>query len=419
MAKRERAVDLSYDSSDTNEGDSFCMIDPYETCKDESDFHNDNEYDGYVVAERARAQNSDVARPRKCVRLLSSDEKRFILKPSLHDRYMLWFNDFSKVDGQSANGEQLFDLYIMTCVRSNNISAPIDENTNQNTILTHTAMHIIRANKSGQITKTQYQDFIRVIHDYRNNTPARKMVEYIVRIHRCNTLLIGRIFGVFRALSKSAAAAYLHCLLSSCSLDQYNLSLEFIIKMCSVVIHQSSLARILDWIKTTHHPSYREYQTIPFSKLCSTILYGLVIYEPAVYTCSSISKVLLSSIHRHYMEETNNILTRSGIFDHVDILESHGFPFVQLIALEHMVGMLSKEGLALMSVRPTLDIFVYWCIVHQSSEYGDLADVLPICNKLVSRMYNRVSQRVLKIQPDNIHMLESTSKLIKRLEMCK
>lgn len=417
--KRERAVlnAYAYDSIDNNENDPFCMIDPYETCTHDSESSNDD--DEYDATSCARAQTPNTCRSRKYVRICSSLEKRFILEPKANDRYMLWFNDFSKIDGESANGEQLFDLYIMTCVRSNNISMPVDEHTKQNTIITHTAMHIIRAKNSGQITESQYDDFMRVIHDYRKGMPAQKMVEYIVRIHRCNPLLLGRIFGVFRALSKSAAAAYLHCLLSSCAIDQYNLSITFIMKMCSIVLKRKSLACVLDWIKATQHPTYHENQTVPFSKLCSTLLYGLVIYEPPIYTNPTLSAALLSGIDRHYTKECNTTLNRSGLFQHIELLKAHDFPLVELIALEHMLGMLSKEGLALMAVRHTLDRIVHWCIVHKSQDYDELSGVRPIYNKLVQSMYKRVFQRLWKIRPDDVRMLEHTSELVNMLGMCK
>jgi hypothetical protein len=411
--KRTREIEHAYAPTDKHDNESFCMIDPYETCKDDKWSSDDEDECGSTP--RARARSRSVFQPMNQHCFPSS----VTFDRKTNDRCMLWFNDFSKIDGKSASGEQLFELYIMTCVRSNNISMPVDERTNSNTMITHTAMHIIRAKNSGQITASQYDDFIRVIHDYRKATPAQKMVEYIVRIHRCNPLLLGRIFGVFRALSKSAAAAYLHCLLSSCALDQYNLSISFIMKMCSIVLERKSLASVLDWIKTTQHEKYRENQMIPLNKLCQTVLCGLIVYAPYIYTNPTLSSTLLSSIDRHYTKECNTSLTKSGLFKHIELLKTYEFPMVELIALEHMIAMNSKEGVVVMQVRRTLDWIVRWCIAHQTPEYEELSEVRPVYTKLVQSMHKRVVQRWMSRQLYDVQKLENTSELVKQLKKCR
>lgn len=313
----------------------------------------------------------------------TSEAKRTLVKKSGLDNCMMWHNDFGMVDGRPATGVELFNLYIMMSVKSE------DLNQTSNSIITLTMIHMMRAIKTGQISSKQHLELLDVVHDYRSKTPAREMVKYITRVCRSHPLMVARMFQALRTLSLSAASAYLHSLLCSCNVDTSSLSLQLIMKVCSVVLKCESLNNVLEWIRTTSRSP--ELQTVTFSKLCAALVFNTAIHNslrPHKHEDTEMWNNIFHRIEEHYYQDTN-------MAPHLSVLSAHEFPFYDLILIEsdqwHKRAFYSVD-----TFMHSMTRLKRWLNAHNNSKDECMKTAWQESKRRVDRVFVRIRDKMSK-----------------------
>ena len=190
----------------------------------------------------------------------------------------LWVCDLGEHKGNRATGHDLMKEHfvkpVQTChhraLDSMCASHPIK------TSLVHSTIHIIRAHATGQIDDLQYKELLKELHDYRAGSLGDTLVTCIIHHHSADALFVGRLFGVIRAVSLSAAAAFLHALINVCHVDNFLKSVLLIKRLTKILLGLHTLPEIMQWVSHSAWEHHNHLQRVPIHRTIDTFLHAML-----------------------------------------------------------------------------------------------------------------------------------------------
>lgn len=278
-----------------------------------------------------------------------ADKRALVLSVRKQDLSLLWCNDFGRMDGRDVSGAELFDAYFMTHVRNAATGRGAAGRAADSPIV-HVAVHLMRAECTGQLTSHQKDALMDVLHDYRKDCPAYRMVAMIVQLHRTDPLFTGLIFKVIRTLSQSASAAFLHGLLNATHLDGYHTSLLAIQRVSSVILGIDTLPELVQWIWMNASEDHNRLQIMSLHRTIDGLVHAMTVTSARtlarlrqhVGTRCGFLRTLYSHAHADCRRATelpqeleHNTYVSNPLSDEAQELRRLDFPSAELVALEY------------------------------------------------------------------------------------